>query len=70
MTLNLLAFLFHTFLGFTDERYRLVRATLPSRQTFFQHVSALTHYIRFPSWDGLLRFMMRGLEIGPYAKAH
>jgi hypothetical protein len=68
VTLNLLAFLFHTVLGFTDERYRLVRATLPSRQTFFQHVSALTHYLHFPSWDGLLRFMMRGLEIGPYAK--
>jgi hypothetical protein len=67
-TLNILAFLFHTVLGFTDERYRLVRAALPSRATFFQHVSALTHYLRFPSWDGLLRFMMRGLEIGPYAK--
>lgn len=68
VTLNLLAFLFHTVLGCTDERYRLIRATLPSRQIFFQHVSALTHYLHFPSWDGLLRFMMRGLEIGPYAQ--
>lgn len=67
-TLNLLAFLFHTVLGFSDEHYRLVRAALPSRQTFFQHVSALTHYLHFPSWAGLLRFMLRGLEIGPYAK--
>jgi hypothetical protein len=41
---------------------------LPSRQTFFQHVSALTHYLHFPSWAGLLRFMLRGLELGPYAK--
>jgi hypothetical protein len=70
VTMNLLAFLFHTVLGFTDERYRLVRAALPSRKTFFQHVSALTHYLHFPSWNGLLRFMMRGLELGPYAKAH
>jgi len=70
VTLNLLAFLFHTVLGFTDAHYRLIRATLPSRNTFFQHVSALTHYLHFPSWQGLLRFMMRGLEIGPYAKAH
>ena len=44
-TLNLLAFLFHTLLGSCDEHYRLVRAALPSRQTFFQHVSALTHYL-------------------------
>ena len=70
VTMNLLAFLFHTVLGFTDERYRLVRTALPSRQTFFQHVSALTHYLHFPSWNGLLRFMMRRLELGPYAKAH
>ena len=67
--MNILAFLFHTVLGFTDEHYRLIRVTLPSRKTFFQHMSALTHYLRFPSWEGLLRFMMRGLEIGPYAKA-
>jgi hypothetical protein len=70
VTMNILAFLFHTFLGFTDTHYRLVRATLASRQTFFQDVRTLTRYLYFPSWQGLLRFMMRGLEIGPYAKAH
>jgi hypothetical protein len=59
--MNILAFLFHTVLGFTDEHYRLIRATLPTRKTF-------TRYLHFPSWEGLLRFMMRGLEIGPYAK--
>lgn len=68
VTLNLLAFLFHTVLAFTDERYRWVRATLPTRQTFFDDLRALTRYLHFPSWEGLLRFMMRGLEIGPYAK--
>jgi len=67
--MNLLAFLFHTVLSFTDEHYRLIRATLPTRQTFFQDVRALTRYLYFPSWEALLRFMMRGLEIGPYAKA-
>lgn len=66
-TMNLLAFLFHTVLGFTDEHYRLVRAALPSRKTFFQDVRALTRYLHFPSWAALLRFMLRGLEIGPYA---
>ena len=67
--MNILAFLFHTFLSFTDGHYRLIRAALPTRKTFFQDVRALTRYLYFPSWQGLLRFMMRGLEIGPYAKA-
>ena len=66
--MNILAFLFHTVLGLTDEHYRLIRATLPTRKTFFQDVRALICYLYFPSWEGLLRFMMRGLEIGPYAK--
>lgn len=66
--MNLLAFLFHTVLGFTDEAYRLVRAALPTRSTFFDDLRALTRYICFPSWQELLCFMMEGLEIGPYAK--
>jgi hypothetical protein len=67
--MNLLAFLFHTFLAFTDERYRLIRATLPTRKTFFDDVRALTRYLVFADWEALLDFMMRGLEIGPYAQA-
>ena len=63
-----LASLLHTVLSLTDEHSRLVRAALPSRQTFFQDERALSRYLHFPSWAGLLRFMMRGLEIGPYAQ--
>ena len=66
--MNLLAFLFHSVPGLRDEQYRLVRAALPSRQTFSQHISALTHSLHFPSWAGLLGFLLRGLELGPYAK--
>lgn len=66
--LNILAFLYHTFLSFTDAHYRLLRAALPTRQTFFDDLRALTRYLLFPHWDALLDFMMRGLEIGPYAK--
>ena len=66
--MNILAFLFHTVLELTDGHYRLIRATLPTRKTFFDDVRALTRYFCFPSWDALMRFMMRGLEIGPYAK--
>jgi hypothetical protein len=68
-TLNILAFLYHTFLSFTDEHYRLIRATLPTRQTFFDDLRALTRYLLFKNWDALMDFMMRGLEIGPYTKS-
>ena len=67
--LNILAFLYHTFLHFCDEKYRLIRAALPTRQTFFDDLRALTRYLLFADWDALLDFMMRGLEIGPYAPA-
>jgi len=66
--LNILAFLYHAFLSFTDENYRLIRAVLPSRKTFFDDLRALTRYLLFASWDALLDFMMAGLEIGPHAK--
>lgn len=67
--MNILAFLFHTVLELTDEHYRLIRCTLPTRKTFFDDLRALTRYFHFPSWEALMRFMMRGLEIGPYAKS-
>ena len=65
--MNILAFLYHTFLDFCDEKYRLIRAALPTRQTFFDDLRALTRYLLFADWDALMDFMMRGLEIGPYA---
>ena len=65
--LNILAFLFHSFLTFCDDAYRLVRAKLHTRQTFFDHIRCLTCYHCFESWAAMMDFMMRGLEIGPYA---
>lgn len=67
-SLNLLAFLVHTALGLLDEPYRLLRARLSTRRTFFEHVRTLTFYIYFPGWSELMDFMMKGLELGPYAK--
>jgi hypothetical protein len=67
LTLNLLAFALHTLLELGDESYRLIRATIRRRQRFFEHLEALTTYLYFPSWAALMDFMMRGLEIGPYA---
>ena len=47
LSLNLLAFLFHTVLELLDSRCALIRRTLPRRDTFFQHVGVLTQYICF-----------------------
>lgn len=63
VTLNILAFLIHTLMEFTDEKYRVLRATLPTRKTFFDDVRALTRYICFGSWDNMMDFMLKGLEI-------
>jgi len=65
--MNMLALLTHTFLSYCDEAYRLIRATLPTRKTFFDDVRALLRYLCFPSWEAMMDFMLRGLEIGPYA---
>lgn len=67
VTMNLLAFGLHTLLELADESYQQIRATLGRRQRFFQHLEALTSYLHFASWERLMDFMLRGLEIGPYA---
>jgi hypothetical protein len=63
MTLNIVAFLFHTVLELHDARYRLLRQTLVRRDTFFNDIRALTRYICFDSWQAMLLFMLRGLEL-------
>jgi len=67
LTMNLLAFGLHTLLELTDESYRLIRTTVGARRKFFTHLEALTTYLYFETWERLMDFMMRGLEIGPYA---
>lgn len=63
LTLNLLAFLFHTVLHLVDQRYRRLREHLAVRQTFFNDIQTLTRYLCFDSWDHLLDFMIRQLEL-------
>jgi len=67
MTMNLLAFGLHTLLELTEESYRLIRSAVGARRKFFQHLEALTTYLYFENWERLMDFMMRGLEVGPYA---
>src|SRR5262245_8106755 len=63
LSLNLLAFLFHTVLEWSDDRYALLRRVLARRQTFFEDIRALTRYMVFDSWQHLMEFMIRGLEL-------
>lgn len=63
LCLNLLAFLFHTLLDLYDQRYQLIRKTLPRRDRFFNDVKALTQYMLFESWEALMLFMLHGLDL-------
>ena len=63
LSLNLLAFLFHTVLEWSDEPYALLRQVLARRQTFFEDIRALTRYMVFESWHHLMDFMIRGLQL-------
>jgi len=65
LTLNLLAFLFHTVLELVDAQYRLLRQALGPRRTFFNDIKTLTRYLYFDSWQHLLDFMIKQLELAP-----
>jgi hypothetical protein len=63
LSLNLLAFLCHTVLEWSDDRYALLRRVLARRQTFFHDIQALMRYMVFDSWEHLMNFMIQGLEL-------
>jgi hypothetical protein len=58
LTLNLLAFLFHTVLHLVDDSYQRIRRKRGTRRGFFQDLLALTRYLWFESWQHLLDFML------------
>jgi hypothetical protein len=65
LTLNLLAFLFHTVLDLTDAKYQRLREKLRIRKTFFDDLRALTRYLYFESWEHLMDFMIAKLKLTP-----
>ena len=65
ITLNLLAFLFHTLLDLLDEQYQALRLELVTRQDFFNDLRALLRYMLFDNWNHLMHFMLDGLELVP-----
>lgn len=58
MTLNILAFLFHTVLEHLDENYAKAREK-STRIEFFNTLEVLTKFIYFDSWDSLMKFLTR-----------
>lgn len=66
LTLNLLAFLFHTVFSMVSAKYQLLRKELASRQTFFHDIRAPTRYLFFSGWELMLDFMITQLELVPY----
>jgi hypothetical protein len=70
LSLNLLAFLTHTFMEMSDAFYKLIRQELGARKTFFDDVRALTRYLDFDSWADLLQFMLSRLELDIPPPAH
>jgi hypothetical protein len=65
LTLNLLAFLFHTVLDLADAKYKLLREKLRVRKTFFDDLRALTRYLYFEDWEHLMDFMIAKLKLTP-----
>jgi hypothetical protein len=63
LSLNLLAFLCHTVLEWSDAKYALLRQVMARRQSFFTDIQAFMRYMVFDSWEHLLDCMIRGLEL-------
>lgn len=62
-TLNILAFFFHTILALADRKYQILRMTLSTRETFFQHLRTITCYNYFKDWNHLFNFMLESFEL-------
>lgn len=58
LSLNLLAFLFHTVLQLIDSSYQEIRRKRGTRRGFFQDILSLTKYFIFKSWQHLIEFML------------
>lgn len=61
-SMNILAFLLHSLMELMDDKYRLLRTKLSSREMLFDDLRALTRYICFDNWEHLFGFMLAGLE--------
>ncbi len=58
LSLNLLAFLFHSVLDLANSTYKKVRELLVSRRSFFNDIRTLLKYFWFATWQDLLNFIL------------
>jgi hypothetical protein len=65
LSLNLLAFLFHTVLQLIDSSYQEIRRKRGTRRGFFQDILSLTKYFIFKSWQHLIEFMLDDAPVFP-----
>jgi hypothetical protein len=69
VSLNVLAFLFHTVLALVDASYQRLRQRLGKRVTFFEHLRTLTQYMVFDSWQSLMDFMLERTKPDPLRRS-
>jgi hypothetical protein len=69
LSLLLLAFLFHTALDLGCWMYHAIRQKLRTRRKFFDDLRSLTTYLYWRSFQHLLSFMARQLELSPPSAA-
>jgi hypothetical protein len=55
VSLNLLAFAFHTVCDKAEELWHRARSKAASRAQFFANLAAITTFLIFPSWEDLLQ---------------
>ena len=58
LSLNLLAFLFHTVLDLVNTTYQKIRNLLVTRSTFFNDIRTLLKYFWFKDWQDLFLFIL------------
>jgi|688.fasta_scaffold24552_5 hypothetical protein len=58
LSLNLLAFLFHTVLDLVNSTYQQIRELLVTRTTFFNDIRTLLKYLWFRDWSELFLFIL------------
>ena len=60
VTMNLLAFAWHTLCDLTVRAWQKARQRIATRKRFFQDLAAITGYLLFPNWAALIRTMIDG----------
>ena len=60
VTMNLLAFAWHTLLDLTAKAWQKARQRIATRKRFFQDLASITGYLIFPNWAALIRTLIDG----------